>query len=336
MTDKWIFITGGCGFIGGNLAAVIKNNTNYKVLLIDKRAKQLAHTIRYSDLYADEEFDSDLIRDTIFQYNPVAIVHLAGTSSISSGLIDPINQWKGNVDKTLNLVKMCMESEIKNFIFASTSSIYKDSDEAISETGELDPTNSYSSGKLAVEHILRDCWISNKFSSISLRMFNASGAHHHLDLGELPGNSHILPSMMNATVNNIPFSIFGRDWPTEDKTAIRDYIHVLDIADAIIDSIEWSQSNKGCHIFNVGSGSSNSVQSIVDITEKLLNKELPYRYADRRDGDTAKRFANIDKIINAFGWKPKRSIDDIVRDSFKWYNSATFKNLKNAGIYSEY
>ena len=336
MIEKWIFITGGCGYIGSHLAAVLKEKTDYKVFLIDKRAADLQHTIRYSDLYADEEFDSDLIRKCIQDQHPVSVVHLGAIPTITAGIIDPISQWKVNVSQTITFIEHCMAANIDNFIFASTSSVYADSDEAVTETSPLNPTNAYSSTKLAVEHILRDCWVSHGFPSVSLRVFNAAGSHNHYDLGELHGSTHLLSSVMNAAVNNGAFNIFGRDWNTPDGTAIRDYTHVLDIADAIIASIEWSKTNKGCHTFNIGKGSGNSVQEMVNTTERILNKELLYRYGPRREGDSAKRFANIDKISKIIGWIPKRTLDDIVRDEYKWYNSATYNNLTNAGIVSTY
>lgn len=336
MTDKWIYITGGCGYIGGNLAAILKEKTDYKILLIDRRAKELQHTIRYSDMNADEEFDSDLIKNIIFTQKPECIVHLAAIPTITAGLINPVEQWQNNVSKTINLVERCIASNVENFIFASTSSVYGDFDDAVSEDAETNPTNAYASSKLAIEHFLRDCWIAHNFSSVSLRLFNAAGAHHHYDLGELKGSSHLISNIMEGVINNQTFNVFGRDWNTPDKTAIRDYTHVLDIADAIVATIEWSKYNKGANTFNVGKGSGDSVQEVINTAEQILNKELPYRYAPRRDGDSEKRFANIDKITNAMGWKPIRSLEDIIRDSYKWYNSRTYKNLSNIGIHSIY
>lgn len=336
MTNKWIYITGGCGYIGSNLAAVLKEKTDYKILLIDRRAKELQHTIRYSDMNADEEFDSELIKNVIFTQKPICVVHLAATPTITAGLINPVEQWNNNVSKTINLVERCIVSNVESFIFASTSSVYGDFDESVSEDTIINPTNAYASSKLAIEHFLRDCWISHNFSSVSLRLFNAAGAHNHYDLGELKGSSHLISNIMDGMINNQIFNVFGRDWNTPDKTAIRDYIHVLDIADAIVATIEWSQHNKGANIFNVGKGSGSSVQEVIDTAEQILNKELPYRYAPRRGGDSEKRFANIDKITNTIGWKPNRSLEDIIRDSYKWYKSQTYKNLSNIGIHSIY
>lgn len=328
MTDNpWIFLTGGSGYIGSNLAATIKSSTSNNLMIIDRRAKLLPHTTKYCDVFADEDFSSHLIMQSIRDYNPSCIIHLAASSTIGPGLTDPMSYWENNVTKTLKLIQSCIDHNIKNFIFASTSSVYEDADIAVSEHGLCSPINSYARTKYTIELALQDVFKSHGLNSISFRFFNAAGAHSLYDLGELHGSSHLISKIMEAAAHNIPFTIYGKDYDTTDGTCIRDYTHVSDISEAITMSIPWLNSNPGAHIINLGAGKGYTVQQVVNTAEQILNIELPYRYGDRRDGDSVKRFANISKAKSLLNWNPTRTLNDIIRDSFKWYNSNTYKDL---------
>lgn len=325
--EPWIFVTGASGYIGSHLCACLKQTTSYNVMQIDLRAKLLPHTTNYCDLYADEDFASDLVMQAIRDYKPECVIHLAASSTIGPGMINPLEYWDNNVTKTLSLIKTCVNHNVKNFIFASTSAVYDDIDRAVSENGIIKPANAYSKTKHAIELALDDCYNAHGLNSVCFRFFNAAGSHHLFDLGELKGSSHLIAKIMEAAVHNIPFKVYGTDYPTPDGTAIRDYIHVMDVVDALVKGITWLPKNNGHHIFNLGSSKGYSVQEIINSTEQLLNLELPYRYGDRRSGDSAKRFANIEKARNLLDWAPKRNINEIIQTSYKWYNSNVYKKL---------
>jgi len=329
---KWIFITGGNGYIGSHVAAQIKDTTDYSVMLIDKRAKQLPHTQRYCDVLIDEDFASQTVQDAIQQYRPEVIVHLAADSTVGPSMLNPYATWQNNVVKTSELLECCAKNSIKNIIFASSSSVYADQNVAVDESSPLSPYSPYASTKMVGEMMLKDWFGAYGIRSVSFRFFNVAGAHNKYDLGELNGSSHLLAKIMESAVHSNDFTVYGRDWPTFDKTAIRDYTHVLDIADAIIKAINWLPNNPGSHIMNLGGGQGYSVQTVIDTTEMLLGKELPYRYGPRRDGDSAMRFSNNDKALKLLGWHPLRSINDIILDGFKWYNSAMYTALTRANI----
>lgn len=332
----WIFVTGASGYIGSHLCACLKETTAYNVMQIDLRAKLLPHTTMYCDLYADEDFASDIVMQAIRDYQPYCIVHLAASSTIGPGMKDPLEYWDNNCTKTLSLIKACINHNVKNFIFASTSAVYADVDDPVSEQGLLKPTNAYARTKHAVELALDDCYNAYGLNSTCFRFFNAAGSHQLFDLGELKGSSHLIARIMEAAVHKTPFNVFGTDYPTQDGTAIRDYIHVMDVVDAIVKSIEWLPNNSGHHIFNLGSSKGHSVQEIINTTEQLLNIELPYRYAERREGDSAKRYANIEKARNLLDWTPKRNINEIIQSSYKWYNSSVYKKLVANGILADH
>lgn len=337
LNKPWIFLTGGSGYIGSHLSAEIKTKTNFNLMQIDRKAKLLPHTTRFCDTYADEDFSSDLVLSSIHQYKPETVIHCAASSTIGPGQKNPIEYWDNNVSKTLKLIDACVKAGVKNFIFASTSAVYADDFDidTVSEYNQVNPITAYAKTKYTIEMALDDCWHSYKMNSISFRFFNAAGAHHFYDLGPLYGSSHLVDKIMESIVHQIPLTVFGNDYPTHDGTAIRDYIHVLDIVDAILMSIPWLDNNSGSHIFNLGDGRGWSVQEIINHTENLLNKTVPYRYGHRRDGDSIKRVSNAQLAAQLLSWVPKRNIDNIIQDSFKWYNSAVYKKLYLEKIWSD-
>jgi UDP-glucose 4-epimerase len=327
--QPWIFITGACGYIGSNLSAEIKSRTAYNVMQIDTKAKYLPHTTRYCDTFADEDFASDLVLRSILHYKPKVVIHLAASHIIEKGQKEPLEFWDNNVAKTIKLLNACVAAEVKNFIFASTSAVYSSDMKFIAnnEDAGVLPNTAYARTKYAIELALQDCWHTHKMNSVSFRFFNAAGAHNFYDLGQLYGANHLIPQIMQGVVHQKPLTIFGRDYNTKDGTAIRDYTHVLDITDAMIMSIDWLERNSGCHVLNLGSGQGHSVQEVINATEQILNVSVPYRYGERRSGDDTARIADIHKAATLLKWTPKRNLNVIIRDSFKWYNSNLYKDL---------
>jgi len=329
---KWVFITGGSGYIGSHVAAEIKDNTEYSVMLIDKRAKDLSYTSKYCDIFADEDFTSKTTQDAIRDYCPETVIHLAANSTVGPSMINPAETWNNNVVNMQTLLNCCVKNNIKNVIFASSSSVYADQDVAVDESSPLLPYSPYATTKLVGEMMLKDWYGAHGIRSVSFRFFNVAGAHTKHDLGELNGSSHLLAKIMESAVHNDAFTVFGKDWSTPDGTAIRDYTHVMDISDAIIAALKWLPDNPGAHVFNLGSGQGYSVQQVIDTAEMLLSKQLPYRYGERRDGDSLMRFSNNDKAFKILDWKPKRTLNNIILDSYKWYSSEIYKQLTAARI----
>jgi len=330
---EWIFITGGCGYIGSHLAAQLKELTNYSVMLVDRRAKELSHVQPYCDIFADEDFVSDVMVNAIKDYKPKAIVHLAADSTIGPSMVNPYSTWENNVVKTVRMLDVCKSSGVDNIIFASSSAVYADQDGAVSENSPLNPISPYATTKMVGEIALNDWYLAHGIKSVSFRFFNVAGAHPKYELGSLYGSSHLLSKIMDSALNNTTLTVFGNDWPTEDGTAIRDYTHVLDITDAIIKAIDWIPYNPGAHTMNLGSGKGYSVESMINTTEMLLGKTIPYKYGTRRNGDSAIRYSNNDLAKELIGWVPSRNIKDIILDSYKWYNSMTYKSLTNSNIH---
>lgn len=332
MTKNWVFITGGSGYIGSHVAACIKNNTDHDVMIIDRRSQQLRHTTLFCDSYVDEDYTSFVSQSAIKDYSPKTLIHLAAKSTVGPSMVDPLGTWQENVGKMQKLLEFCVNSNVKNIIFASSSAVYDDQETAVVETSQLCPISPYATTKLVGEMMLKDWYGAHGIRSISFRFFNVAGSHPIHDLGELNGSSHLMAKIMESAVHGSPFTVFGKDWPTPDHTAIRDYTHVMDIADAIVLGMNWLPNNPGSHVINLGGNNPLSVQHVINTTETLLGKNLPYRYGPRRDGDGAQRWSNNLLAYQLLGWEPKRNLADIIRDSYKWYNSAIYKTLTQSSI----
>lgn len=330
--SKWIFITGGCTYIGSHIAAQLKTLTDYSVMLIDKNASKYPYITRYCDIFADEEFNSNIIKQSIHEYKPECIIHCADDISPSNGIYDPLDMWETNVVKTIDLLKTCANSRVEKFIYFSTSEIYAHTDVLKSELSRIQPLTAYSRSKLAIEHVLKDCYISYGMSNISFRLFNVAGNHHLYDLGYLVGAPKLISRIIESTINNNSVKIYGNNFNTPDKTAIRDYIHVLDLVDATISGISWLDDNQGSFMFNIASGQPHSVQEILNLSETLLGKNVHYTYEDREFHQPAINIADISLISSALEFIPKRNITDIIRDSIKWYNSPTYKQSVSVGL----
>ena len=329
---KWIFITGGCGYIGSHIAAHLKSTTDHSVMLIDKKAAVLPHVTKYCDLFADEDLTSNVLLQAISSYRPDTIIHCAEDLGPTKSLLNPISIWENNVIKSVELLKYAAEFGINKFIFFSTAEVYANSDSPKNENCQLLPLKSNSRSKLSIEHLLRDCYIAHGISSISFRTFNVSGSHKLYDLGHLQDAPFLVPKMMESAAFGKKLEIFGNDFNTRDGTAIRDYLHVMDLAEAVEQSIGWLDSNPGAYAMNLGSGTGTSVQEMVDLSESLLGKNLPYFYGNWRTGDPPISIADISAIGNSIGWKPKRTNTDIILDSYKWYSSRTYQETIAAGL----
>jgi len=247
-------------------------------------------------------------------------------------MTNPGVTWQENVAKMQIMLDACANAGVKNVIFASSSSVYQDQDLPVNEKAGLLPASPYATTKLVGEMLLKDYKLAYGINSVSFRFFNVAGAHPVHDLGELNGSSHLLAAIMEGLVHQSPFTVFGRDWNTPDGTAIRDYTHVMDIADAVLKCLSWLPDHDGAHVVNLGGNNPCSVQQVIDTTESLTGVHLPYRYGPRRAGDSCRRASDNLLAKQMLGWSPTRNLNDIILDSIKWYNSSSYTELTNSDI----
>ncbi len=277
---------------------------------VDARAKLI-----HADLSDREKLD-DIMRTDI-----EGVMHFAGVLNVNESLEHPINYYVQNIGNTLNILRAMEWTGVKRIVFSSSCSVYGiPLATPITEEMPCLPISPYGSSKLMVERILDDCSRAWGLGSTSLRYFNAAGASPSGKIGEAhPEEIHLIPLVLRAALDqNERVRVFGVDYPTKDGSAVRDYIHVDDLASAHIAAIE-SQVEGEFRSFNVGTGWGTSVKEIIDMVRKVMHSEITVTPAERRPGDPPELYADPTKIQTELGWEPRYNIEDIVKSAAEWH-----------------
>jgi UDP-glucose 4-epimerase len=327
-----VLVTGGAGYIGSHVVKLLLENTNYEITVIDNLVTGFISVIKTLQKIRPFKFikadlsDWDEI-DNIFKLNKFDyIIHFAASLIVSESINKPLKYYLNNTANTANLVKLANDYGVKKFIFSSTAAIYgeiniNESKNGIKENHPTNPINPYGQSKLFSEKIIQDTAKANpNFKYIILRYFNVAGASPDLTIGQISKQSTHLVKIASecATGKRDKMYIFGDDYPTPDGTCIRDYIHVMDLADVHIKALNYLDNNKS-DIFNVGYSKGVSVKEIIKIMKKVSNTNFKVEIAERRKGDPAILVANSDKIIEKMKWSPKyNNLEFICKTAYEW------------------
>ena len=327
-----ILVTGGAGFIGSHTCVELLN-AGYEIVVVDnyynanpkslERVKEL--TGKDFKSYECDIRDSEGM-DKIFKENKIdAVIHFAGLKAVGESCQKPIEYYDNNIGGTLKLCDVMRNNDCKNIVFSSSATVYGMKNVSpLKETMKTGgTTNPYGTTKYMIEIILEDIYKSdNEWNVTLLRYFNPIGAHESGRIGENPSGipNNLMPYITQVAIGKRPFlSVYGNDYDTPDGTCIRDYIHVVDLADGHVKAVNnILDGKKGVQIFNLGTGKGYSVLDIVKAFSKAYGKELPYKIAPRRPGDLAVCFSDPSKAKEVLGWEAKRGIDDMCRDSWNW------------------
>lgn len=327
-----ILVTGGAGFIGSHTCVELLN-AGYEIVVVDnyynsnpkslERVKEL--TGKDFKSYECDIRDSEGM-DKIFKENKIdAVIHFAGLKAVGESCKKPIEYYDNNIGGTLKLCDVMRNNGCKNIVFSSSATVYGMKNVSpLKETMKTGgTTNPYGTTKYMIEIILEDIYKSdNEWNVTLLRYFNPIGAHESGRIGENPSGipNNLMPYITQVAIGKRPFlSVYGNDYDTPDGTCIRDYIHVVDLADGHVKAVNnILDGKKGVQIFNLGTGKGYSVLDIVKAFSKAYGKELPYKIAPRRPGDLAVCFSDPSKAKEVLGWEAKRGIDDMCRDSWNW------------------
>jgi len=325
--SETILVTGGAGYIGSHATKVLKES-GYEVIVLDNLVYGHAEIIKEVlgvKLIVGDIGDYQLVSQIFADYPISAVMHFAAYAYVGESTTEPRKYYRNNVVNTLSLLEAMVDASIDKFIFSSTCATYGTPIEVpISETHPQAPINPYGMSKLMVEKILADFDSAYGLKSICLRYFNAAGADPSGQLGEDHSpETHLIPLvLLTALGQRDHISIFGTDYPTPDGTCIRDYIHVLDLADAHLLALKYLQKHNKSEIFNLGNGSGFSVKEVIDVAKKISGKDFQVKMEDRRAGDPAALIGGTEKAEKVLGWRPTRNnLETIIEDAYKWHKT---------------
>ncbi|HFQ5376337.1 TPA: UDP-glucose 4-epimerase GalE [Vibrio vulnificus] len=328
-----ILVTGGSGYIGshtciqmieaGMTPIILDNLYNSKLLVLD-RIEQVTG-VRPA-FYQGDIRDSEILQHVFAQHDIQGVIHFAGLKAVGESVEKPLMYYDNNMSGTLNLVREMDKAGVKSLIFSSSATVYGDpASVPIREDFPTSATNPYGRSKLMVEECLTDFHKANPDWSITLlRYFNPVGAHESGLLGEDPQGipNNLLPFVAQVAVGRREkLGVFGDDYPTPDGTGVRDYIHVIDLADGHLAALNKVGQQAGLHIFNLGTGQGNSVLEMVAAFEKAAQRPIPYEIKPRRAGDIAECWADPAYAEQVLGWKATRSLETMVVDTWRWQSN---------------
>ena len=331
-----ILITGGAGYIGSHTILNLIEKTDYKIIIFDNLENGHIETVntlleinserqrRADDNIIFEKGDLRNIEDIENVFNKFSIdgiIHFAAFALVEESVKNPSKYYRNNIYGTLNLLDAMIKHNVKRIVFSSTCATYGNPQYTpIDEKHPQNPINPYGYSKLAVERIMDDYDKAYGLKSIRLRYFNVAGADEKGRIGEWhEPETHLIPNILKAN-NDKVFTIFGNDYETRDGTCIRDYVNVLDLAEAHRLAYEYLLKENKTDVFNIGTGEGYSVKEVFDACERVLKKKIPVEIKGRRAGDPAVLYANIVKVENILNWKPERSLEDSIKSSYLYFS----------------
>lgn len=326
-----VLVTGGMGYIGSHTCVqmiqagiepiIIDNLCNSKLAVLDRIE---ALTGVRPVFYQGDIRDKTCLADIFSQHDITSVIHFAGLKAVGESVSMPIEYYDNNVNGSLVLVSAMRDAGVKSIIFSSSATVYGDPTSVpITEDSPVgNTTNPYGRSKYMVEGVLSDFFDSQPDWSITLlRYFNPVGAHPSGTMGEDPQGipNNLMPFIAQVAVGRREkLSVFGNDYPTPDGTGVRDYIHVMDLADGHIAALTSVGKNVGLHIYNLGTGNGSSVLEMVDAFAHASGKQIPYELCQRRAGDIAECWASTAKAEKDLGWKATRTVKDMTADTWNW------------------
>ncbi|MBU6469431.1 MAG: UDP-glucose 4-epimerase GalE [Gammaproteobacteria bacterium] len=328
-----LLVTGGTGYIGshtcvellqaGHAVVIADNLSNSSSAVLERIARIAGKAPAFHKL---DLRDAQGLQ-ALLQRNPVAaVMHFAGVKAVAESVADPLKYYDNNVNGSLTLFAAMREFGVKRVVFSSSATVY--GAQAVSPIGEraaTAPANPYGRTKLMIEEMLRDlCTADPEFRAVALRYFNPVGAHVSGLIGEAPQGTpnNLMPYICQVAAGKLPeLRVFGKDYPTKDGTAIRDYLHVTDLARGHVQALDYLERVPGFSAVNLGTGRGTSVLEMLQTFERVNQVRVPWKSADRRPGDTVITYADPALAGTALNWRTQRTLEDMCRDAWRWQKS---------------
>ncbi len=325
-----ILVTGGAGYIGSH-TCIEMQNAGYDVVVIDNLDNSSSESLKRVEkitgkpvkFYKEDVRDKDVLRKIFTENKIEAVIHFAGLKAVGESVREPIMYYDNNLISTIALLEVMNEFGVKKIVFSSSATVYGVATEMpLVEGMPLGAINPYGRTKYFIEEMLRDLYVADKEWCIALlRYFNPIGAHKSGLIGEDPKGipNNLMPYISQVAVGKLEkLHVFGNDYNTVDGTGVRDYIHVVDLANGHVKAVDWALENLGCEAFNLGTGNGTSVLQLRDAFVKVTGVDVPYVIDPRRPGDPDEVYANAEKAKNILGWTAKYGVDEMCEDTWRW------------------
>lgn len=330
MKKQCILVTGGAGFIGSHTCIAL-HEAGYKVIIVDNFSNshrdvlsRLNQILNTDIIFYEGDVRDQIFLAKIFKNHAIhAVIHFAGFKAVGESVKKPLDYYDNNILSMICLLRVMKEARVYILIFSSSATVYGDPKWLpIKEDSERYTTSPYGRSKLFIEHLLEDLYHAEPHWNIALlRYFNPVGAHDSGLIGELPNDvpNNLMPFVQQVAKGLQPYlSVFGNDYDTRDGTGIRDYIHVMDLAEGHVSALNYYQTNHGLLTVNLGTGQGTSVLDLVNTFEKINNCKVQYKIVERRSGDIAACWADVSFAERALAWRAKRDLAKMCEDAWRW------------------
>ena len=324
MTKGVILVTGGAGYVGSHTCLAL-HQAGYQPVVYDNLSRGYRWAVRFGPLEEGDILDTKRLIEVIARHKPTAVVHFAALTYVGESQSNPALYYRNNVAGTLSLLEAMRQTDIETIVFSSTAAVYgAPAVTRIPEDMPLLPINPYGTSKLMVERMLADFSCAYGFKAAALRYFNAAGADPNACIGEAHDpETHLIPLVLDAASGRRKnISVFGDDYPTPDGTCIRDYIHVLDLAEAHVRALSFlaAKTDPTILALNLGTGSGASVRNVIETTERITGHSIAVQMAPRRVGDPPVLVADPSRAKEILGWSASRTtLESQIRDAWKWH-----------------
>ena len=328
-----ILVTGGTGYIGSHTSTVLLQQ-GYDVVIMDNLCNSKEEAVNRIEkitgkrpfFYKVDMMDMDGMRAIFRAHKIDAVIHFAGLKAVGESVQQPMKYYYNNITGSLQLFQVMAEFNVKTIVFSSSATVYGMNNPIPYVEGmPTSATNPYGYTKLMIEQMLTDIHHADpEWNVMLLRYFNPIGAHESGLLGEDPNGlpNNLMPYIMQVAIGKLPhLNVYGNDYNTPDGTGVRDYIHVMDLADGHLKALDYIQKHPGLEIFNLGTGNGTSVLEIVKAFEKASGQKVPYKIAPRRAGDLPAYYADNTRAVNLLHWQAKYNISDMCRDSWNFIHN---------------
>ncbi len=321
-----VLVTGGAGYIGSHTCKVL-SDAGYRPVTFDNLSLGHERSVRWGPLEVGDLGDPDRVMGVLETHRPIAVVHFAALAYVGESVQHPEKYYRNNVCGSFNLLAAMAATGVDKIVFSSSCATYGvPSRVPISESHPQVPVNAYGRTKLAVEYMIRDFTHAYGLRAVCLRYFNAAGADLDGEIGEdHDPETHAIPrAILTALGKSAPFEIYGSDYPTPDGTAIRDYIHVCDLADGHLRALALLESGESFAAVNLGTGRGHSVQEVVAAVERVTGRPVARVAASRREGDPPELVADPSLARRVLGWSPRvTDLDAMIATAYRWLNRET-------------